>query len=61
MSKVYASNLSRDQFELLNDFIPAAKSGGRPRSVDMWAVLTAMYYVLVEEIRWRALPGDRAS
>ena len=60
MSKVYASNLSRDQFELLNDFIPAAKSGGRPRSVDMWAVLTAMYYVLVEGIRWRALPGDRA-
>lgn len=58
MSKVYASNLSRDQFEMLNDFIPAAKSGGRPRSVDMWAVLNAMYYVLVEGIRWRALPGD---
>lgn len=58
MSKAYPSNLTQDQFELLNDLIPAAKTGGRPREVEMWEVLNAIFYVLVEGIRWRALPGD---
>ncbi len=38
MSKAYPSNLTRDQFELLNDLIPEQKPGGRPREVDMWEV-----------------------
>ncbi len=58
MSKVYPSDLSRNQYEFLNDIIPPAKSGGRPRSVAMWAVLNTIFYVLVEGIQWRALPGD---
>ncbi|WP_370584740.1 transposase [Oculatella sp. LEGE 06141] len=41
MSKVYPSDLSRSQYEFLNDILPPAKSGGRPRSVAMWAVLRA--------------------
>jgi len=36
--------------------IPPAKPGGRPRSVAMWAVLNAIFYVLVAGIQWRALP-----
>ena len=31
MSKDYPSNLTRDQYELLSDLLPAAKPGGRPR------------------------------
>ncbi|KGF71954.1 hypothetical protein DO97_14165, partial [Neosynechococcus sphagnicola sy1] len=58
MSKAYPSNLSQAQFELLNDLIPEPKFGGRPRSVDMWDVLNAIFYVLVEGVRWRGLPGD---
>jgi putative transposase len=58
MSKSYPSNLTQDQFELLNDLIPAPKPGGRPREVDMWEILNAIFYVLVEGCRWRALPGD---
>ncbi|BAZ22938.1 transposase [Kalymmatonema gypsitolerans NIES-4073] len=58
MSKAYPSNLTRDQYELLNDLIPEPKRGGRPREVDMWEVLNAIFYVLVEGVRWRALPGD---
>jgi len=58
MSKVYPSDLSRNQYEFLNDSIPEAKPGGRPRSVTMWAVLNAIFYVLVEGIQWRALPSD---
>jgi transposase len=58
MSKAYPSNLTRDQYEFLSDLLPEAKSGGRPRSVDLWEVLNAIFYVLVEGVRWRSLPGD---
>lgn len=58
MSKAYPSNLTQDQFELLRDMIPEPKPGGRPREVDMWEVLNAIFYILCEGCRWRALPGD---
>lgn len=58
MSKAYPSNLTLGQFEILNDLIPAAKPGGRPRQVEMWDVLNAIFYLLCEGCRWRALPGD---
>jgi len=43
---------------LLNDLIPAPKSGGRPREVDMQEILNAIFYILCEGCRWQALPGD---
>ncbi len=46
MSKAYKSNLTRDQYEFLSDLIPEAKLGGRKRSVDMWEVLNAIFYIL---------------
>lgn len=58
MSKAYPSNLTRDQYEFFSELIPEPKPGGRPREVDMWSVLNAIFYVLVEGVRWRALPGD---
>ena len=58
MSKAYPSNLTPDQFELLSDMIPEPKPGGRPREVDMCEVLNAIFYILYEGCRWRALPGD---
>ncbi len=58
MSKAYPSNLTQAQFELLNDLIPKPKPGGRPREVNMCEVLNAIFYVLVEGVRWRSLPGD---
>jgi transposase len=58
MSKAYPSNLSREQYEFLSDLLPEAKPGGRPRTVDLWAILNAIFYVLAEGCRWRALPGD---
>ncbi|WP_445236645.1 IS5 family transposase [Fischerella sp. FACHB-380] len=58
MNKAYPSNLSRVQYEFLSDLIPEPKKGGRPREVDMWEVLNAIFYVLVEGVQWRALPGD---
>jgi len=58
MNKVYPSDLSRHEYEFLSDSIPDAKPGGRPRRVAMWTVLYAIFYVLVEGVQWRALPGD---
>lgn len=58
MSKVYPSNLTQAQWELLEPLIPAPKPGGRPRKVEIWEVLNAILYVLCEGCRWRALPGD---
>jgi hypothetical protein len=42
MSKAYPSNLTRDQYEFLSDWLPEAKSGGRPRSVELWEVGQAL-------------------
>ncbi len=45
MSKVYCSNLTRDQYELISDLIPEAKPGGIKREVDMWSVLNVIFYI----------------
>jgi len=58
MSKAYPSNLTLEQSELLSSLIPAPKPGGRPRSVDIWDVLNAIFYILYEGCRWRSLPGE---
>jgi transposase len=58
MRTAYPSNLSQGQYELLSDLIPEEKAGGRPRTVDLWEVLNALLYVLVEGVRWRSLPRD---
>lgn len=46
------------QYDVLSELIPAAKPGGRPRRVDLWEILNAILYVLVEGCRWPSLPGD---
>jgi transposase len=58
MSKAYSSNLTLDQWELLEPLIPVAKKGGRPRVVDGWEVINAIFYVLTQGCTWRNLPGD---
>lgn len=58
MSKAYSSNLTQSQFELIEPLIPVAKSGGRPREVEIWAVLNAIFYVLVQGCKWRDLPEN---
>jgi putative transposase len=58
MSTAYPSNLTLAQYELISDLIPEPKPGGRPRRVDLWEVLNAIFYILVEGVRWRSLPRD---
>jgi putative transposase len=54
----YPGDLNDEQGELLASLIPLAKSGGRPRSVDMRTVSNALFYVLRTGCAWRWLPHD---
>jgi putative transposase len=58
MPSSYPSDLSLDEFELVKSFLPEAKSGGRPRTTDLWAILNAIFYLVAEGCRWRAMPHD---
>lgn len=56
--KPYPSDLADEQWELIEVVIPAAKSGGRPREVDMREVLNAMLYINRSGCQWDMLPHD---
>lgn len=56
--KSYPSNLTAEQWIFISRYLPVAKSGGRPRSTNLQAVLNAIFYVLCSGCPWRMLPGD---
>ena len=54
----YDTDLTDGQWQILEPLIPAAKSGGRPRSTDTREVLNAIFYLLRTGCAWRLLPHD---
>ncbi len=56
--QAYPSDANDAQWALLEPLIPPALQGGRPRSVDMRAVVNALFYRNREGCTWRALPHD---
>lgn len=58
MTKAYPSNLTWEQWELIADLFPTAKSGGRPRTIGLFTVVNAIFYVLCEGCTWRGNPWD---
>jgi transposase len=56
--KAYASDLSEAQWGILEPLIPPAKTGGRPRSVNMREILKGIFYILRGGCAWRLLPHD---
>jgi putative transposase len=54
----YPSDLTNEQWALIEPFIPPAKSGGRPRTADMREVINGVLYVNRTGGAWRALPHD---
>src|SRR5512135_2428740 len=56
--KPYASDLSDQEWAILEPLIPPAKSGGRPRSVEMRQILNGIFYLLRSGCAWRLLPHD---
>lgn len=56
--EVYPSDLSDDEWAILEPLIPPEKPGGRPRQVKMRAVLNGIFYVLRAGCAWRMLPRE---
>jgi putative transposase len=54
----YPSDLSEEQWALLDPLLPPAKPGGRPRSVCLRAIINAILYLLRSGCAWRMLPHD---
>jgi putative transposase len=55
-TQIYPTDMTDRQWHCIKDLIPAAKPGGRPRSLDMRQVINAMLYIVVSGIQWRMLP-----
>src|SRR5262245_48409248 len=54
----YPTDLTDPQWERLEPFVPPAKPGGRPRTVDVREVRNAYFYLLRAGCAWRLLPHD---
>jgi len=54
----YPSDLSEAQWARLAPLIPPAKPGGRKRTVNIRAVVNAIFYLTKTGCQWRALPHD---
>ncbi len=58
--KAYASDLSDEQWAIIEPLIPAARTqhGGRPRKVDMREVINTILYLNRSGCQWDMLPHD---
>ena len=54
----YPSDVTDEQWALIEPHITAAPPGGRPRKTDMRDVVDAILYLLRTGCQWRYLPGD---
>jgi transposase len=56
--EVYPSDLSDEEWAILEPLIPSEKPGGRPRQVNMRAVPSGIFDVLRAGCAWRMLPRE---
>jgi transposase len=56
--RAYATDLSDDEWRILEPLVPKAKPGGRPRAHETRELLNAIFYVLRGGCAWRLLPHD---
>jgi putative transposase len=57
-NQLYPTDLTDSQWHLIEDLIPKARPGGRPRSLDMRKVVDAILYITVTGAQWRMLPRE---
>jgi len=62
MQTRYPSDLTDEQYALIEPLLPAAKSdaiqGGRPREVDLRQIINGILYTNRTGCQWRSLPRD---
>src|SRR6476660_85708 len=57
-NQIYLTDLTDRQWNCIKDLIPAAKHGGRPRTLEMRQVINAILDIVVTGAQWRMLPKD---
>ena len=58
MRKRYPSDISREQFEVINPMLESARRKTSPRRVDLYEVFCAVLYLLRSGCQWRMLPEE---
>ena len=56
----YPTDLTDEEWSLVEPLIPPARSGGSKRRVDMRQVVNGLMYILGTGCQWRAIPKDLA-
>ena len=56
--KPYLTDLTDDQWHILQPLIPVAKAGGRPRTADMREIINTILYLNRTGCQWDMLPHD---
>lgn len=56
----YPSDLTDEEWALIEPLIPPAKRGGNKRTVDVREVVNGLMYILSTGCQWAALPKDLA-
>ena len=54
----YPTDLTDEQWEILQPLMPPEKPGGRPRKTNIREVINAIIYLLRSGCAWRLLPHD---
>jgi|GraSoi2013_100cm_1033763.scaffolds.fasta_scaffold119644_1 transposase len=54
----YPTDVTDEQWKLVEPFLPQAKPGGRPRKTDLREVLNALFYLVRTGCQWRMLPHE---
>ena len=58
MNKIYPSDLTDSQWNLIKDFFPKPKPTGRPRSIEFRLVVSGILYITKTGVPWRYLPKE---
>ncbi len=54
----YPTDLTDEEWRLVQPLIPPPRPGGRPRSQDVREVINAIRYLQTNHCSWRSLPTD---
>lgn len=56
--RIYPSDVTDEEWAILEPLIPAAKPGGRPQEIERREIVNAILYVLCSACSWRMMPHD---
>lgn len=58
MRQSYPSDITREQFSIIEPILLSARTVTRPRQLDLYDVFCAVLYILKTACQWRMLPAD---